>query len=1010
MKNRLQIRYHFPELKDGKIILPTRDEALEYIRGSFARNTTTNHGNASLIAEPLVLFYNDNTNLMQDEILSKSNVILAIGRGGNGNDILTNEDYFIIDFAKHDEDIKKAFSEITSNDEDIANIFDMIDQIKNNVAINFDNINAINTKIGDVDDNPKFKDTIYGYINGAYNKIDLFKLDVDTLTNQIDLESKRAIGVEETLKFAINDEKTERVVNHAKLEEALQNTASELMNKVQLTASELTNKIEDESDKASANLQQSVQSLTEKYDTKTSELEKYIVSKVNEVDGKINKEVKDRTDDINNLRIEKNNEINNVESLISGVSINLNSEITTRSNEIARLESKINTNTDNINKNKVSSSSKTININAQESGTTDINVNIDNETLISNGGILSVKVSDDDKILSTSDKGLLTTLSLKWVKKTDGNEADEIQLIGKNDNVISRINVDEFLKNGMLSNVVLDTTNPTQPVLKFTFNTDAGEKVIELDVSQLVELYHAGIGLTQNENTFSIKIDNTSESYLTVGQDGLKLTGINNYVNSEIGKVNSNVTERVAELSKNIETNRVNIEGVKSEYKAEDTRIEQKIKDTENSIKELINNNYNVLYSGYTSADAQIKLDYVNADNLIKTELENADALLSEQYNTLEANVNAYIETLRTEFGKADNQIIVDYKNADNLLKDEVNQKIYDSENTLNDRITNLQNTVSTNHETINTELSNRYKELNLFVQEKIDESRNYANGIVEQEYQRAIEIEDYLKTQIANNISATELISKNVNDFNNNLNTQIINETNRAIGAESELSTRIDRTNDSINVLNASVNERIDTLITNVNGQTSALSTRIDAEIQRATTKENELGQNITNVHSELKTQIINLENTIVIKHDDILKNAAAIEKLNDDVNRDGSIRDIIYDSIVGTPITTVTPDTTAQISLIKKYQIDGMPYIYASNSTADMMHNGNNLSELINTLINRIETLEQEVSYLKQHAIIKIEGTENEIAVNTSIQDNGIGNVATIKFADDAYFVAGV
>ena len=184
----------------------------------------------------------------------------------------------------------------------------------------------------------------------------------------------------------------------------------------------------------------------------------------------------------------------------------------------------------------------------------------------------------------------------------------------------------------------------------------------------------------------------------------------------------------------------------------------------------------------------------------------------------------------------------------------------------------------------------------------------------------------------------------------------------------------------------------------------------RIDAEIQRATTKENELGQNITNVHSELKTQIISLENTIVVKHDDLLKNAAAIEKLNDDVNRDGSIRDIIYDSIVGTPITTVTPDTTAQISLIKKYQIDGMPYIYASNSTADMMHKGNNLSELINTLINRIETLEQEVSYLKQHAIIKIEGTENEIAVNTSIQDNGIGNVATIKFADDAYFVAGV
>ena len=975
MKNRLQIRYHFPELKDGKIILPTRDEALEYIKGSFARNTTTNHGNASLIAEPLVLFYNDNTNLMQDEILSKSNVILAIGRGGNGNDILTNEDYFIIDFAKHDEDIKKAFAEITSNDEDIANIFDLIDQIKNNVAINFDNINAINTKIGDVDDNPNFKDTIYGYINGAYNKIDLFKLDVNTLTNQIDLESKRAIGVEETLKFAISDEKTERVLNHTKLEEALQNTAAELMNKVQNTATELTNKIDSESDKASANLQQTVQSLTEKYDTKTSELEKYIVSKVNEVDGKINREVKDRTDDISNLRIEKNNEINNVESLISGVSINLNSEITTRSNEITRLESKINTNTDNINKNKVSSSSKTININAQESGTTDINVNIDNETLISNGGILSVKVSDDDKVLSTSDKGLLTTLSLKWVKKTDGNEADEIQLIGKNDNVISRINVDEFLKNGMLSNVVLDTTNPAQPVLKFTFNTDAGEKVIELNVSQLVELYYAGIGLAQNENTFSIKIDNTSESYLTVGQDGLKLTGINNYVDSEIGKVNSNVEERVAELSKNIETNRVNIEGVKSEYKAEDAKIEQKISDTEKNIKELIINNYNILYSGYTSADAQIRLDYVNADNLIKTELENADAVLLEKYNILEANVSGSMDTLRSDFTAANAQIRSDFTTADAQIRTDFtaanaqirsdfttadaqirteltnnfDTKLTQNQNTLNNRINDLQNTVSTNYEALQNDINS--------------------------EYQRAIEIEDYLKTQIANNISATTSISNRVIDFNNNLDSKITEESNRASEAEAALSSRIE----------------------NAKSTTDTLSIRIDNVVTR-----------VTDVETKLLDDITDLKNDLNTKHQGIETNANEIAILKNGTNQDGSIRQIIYNSIVGTPITTVTPETTAQISLIKKYQIDGMPYIFASNSTSDMMHNGEVLFGVINTLMQKIEKLEQEVSYLKQHAIIKIEGTKNEIQVNLTKQE--IGNVATIKFADDAYFVAGV
>ena len=109
MKNRLQIKYHIPES------LPTREEAMAYLDNFFTYSGT------SLPAEPLVLLYNNNpldvsNGITEDIRLKTSNVLLAIGRGGDGKNIENNQKYFLIDFAKHEESLISLNEKITNLD------------------------------------------------------------------------------------------------------------------------------------------------------------------------------------------------------------------------------------------------------------------------------------------------------------------------------------------------------------------------------------------------------------------------------------------------------------------------------------------------------------------------------------------------------------------------------------------------------------------------------------------------------------------------------------------------------------------------------------------------------------------------------------------------------------------------------------------------------------------------------------------------------------------------------
>lgn len=532
MKNRLQIRYHIPN------ILPTREEAIKYLNEFFMYSGT------SLSAEPLVLLYNDtpldiDKGITEKERLKTANIILAIGKGGDGNDIRNNEDYFIIDFAKHEEEILS----LTKRIDDIDVIIPIL---KESIA------NYINTQVSDT------KESLVNYIDNE-------------ITN-----------VNESLK--VTKDYFEKVIEENELVTAT--SLNDLNNRI-------TNKSEIGHNHISSEITDSVSQLSG-ITEETAEL----------IQGKVINEVR-------NVIIEN--------ELITSKALNvLNSKIESETSRATEIENELQKNIADVNselsleiqKNKIISNEGSVKINSIDENGTDIEVNIDRRTIKSNeDGVLfvdaneilqysgenailiandktkkvSLKINTNDKMLINDENGLLSTIELKWVKgNVDGNK-NEFQLIGKNNEIISRIDIEEFLKDVKIETILLNADDATNPYLIFKF--DGNKEDIRVDLSSIISRYYNGKGLSLNDNTFEIKIDNTSEEYLTVSNDGIKLNGINE-IKNELEKVyniignpddeDNSLVSRVDKLEENT---------TELQQLVGDTSVKNQIEETINSYK-----------------------------------------------------------------------------------------------------------------------------------------------------------------------------------------------------------------------------------------------------------------------------------------------------------------------------------------------------------------------------------------------------------------------------------------
>ena len=93
---------------------------------------------------------------------------------------------------------------------------------------------------------------------------------------------------------------------------------------------------------------------------------------------------------------------------------------------------------------------------------------------------------------------------------------------------------DQFLKN-----VEYDDTTKE---LVFTFDTTDGENVTKVNIGELVDTYEAGNGLELNGNIFSIKLDPSSQSYVQITSDGIKIIAIDEAISDIDEKITAEET------------------------------------------------------------------------------------------------------------------------------------------------------------------------------------------------------------------------------------------------------------------------------------------------------------------------------------------------------------------------------------------------------------------------------------------------------------------------------------
>lgn len=112
---------------------------------------------------------------------------------------------------------------------------------------------------------------------------------------------------------------------------------------------------------------------------------------------------------------------------------------------------------------------------------------------------------------------------------TYNTETKKINLEGFDSSIIASIDATAFIKDGMINTVELVTdpeSHDPGTYLVITFNTDAGKDAIYLDVTGLINVYQGTNGVKVTGKHIHLIIDPTSEPYLSLSDNGIKIEGI----------------------------------------------------------------------------------------------------------------------------------------------------------------------------------------------------------------------------------------------------------------------------------------------------------------------------------------------------------------------------------------------------------------------------------------------------------------------------------------------------
>ena len=219
-----------------------------------------------------------------------------------------------------------------------------------------------------------------------------------------------------------------------------------------------------------------------------------------------------------------------------------------------------------------------------------------------------------------------------------------------------------------------------EKIVRFTFETTDGIKTTDVNIADLVDTYVAGDGLTLEDNKFSVKKADGSQSYLEVTADGVKVVGVDEALALKADADKVYTKDEIDAKGYLTEHQDISNFATKDEVKEVDTKIEAnasaltdetaRAKETESNLNIAIKANETSITNEVTRAtNAEVAIsdklnehltDFKEYKKTLDTSIENlkgTDTAINEKIASNLSDTNASIESLKTDYKAADVQL-----------------------------------------------------------------------------------------------------------------------------------------------------------------------------------------------------------------------------------------------------------------------------------------------------------------------------------------------------------------
>lgn len=163
-------------------------------------------------------------------------------------------------------------------------------------------------------------------------------------------------------------------------------------------------------------------------------------------------------------------------------------------------------------------------------------------------------VSGSDKFLTLSSTLINATVGLDYEQKSN-----KIRLLGKGNAVVAEVDASPFTKDEKLQSVTMvngsgtGDMSDTGKVMRFTVGSGDDTETVDLLLSSIFT-WGNGLSYNNTDGTVALKLDSSSEPYLTISAAGLKLSGIDAAIAEAIQEVSGGIVASVtATADKGIE-------------------------------------------------------------------------------------------------------------------------------------------------------------------------------------------------------------------------------------------------------------------------------------------------------------------------------------------------------------------------------------------------------------------------------------------------------------------------